>query len=118
MKARSVLTLLVVLALSSALFMTTAGSAVHREVTSTGPQPSGVVVLKDGDGNSDGGDDDRWGSTSTTGTPPVPAGGSNGTTDGQGQSASGTSSARVAPSVIRVEVGVFFRIVLIYLCMH
>ena len=118
MRARSVLTLLVVLALSAALLMTSAGSAVHREVTNTGPQPSGVVVLKGGDGNSDGGDDDRWGSTSTTGTPPVPAGGSNGTTNGQGQSAPGASSARVAPTVTGVEVGVFFRIVLIYLCVH
>jgi hypothetical protein len=118
MKARSVLTLLVVLALSSALFMTTAGSAVHRAVTSTGPQPSGVVVLKGGDGNSDGGDDDRWGTTTTTGTPPVPAGGSSGTIGGQGQDAPGTSTTRVAPTVIRVEVGVFFRIVLIYLCVH
>lgn len=119
MKARSVLTLLVVLALSLALFMTTAGSAVHREVPSAGPDPVGVVVLKGEGGDTNGGDDDRWGRILPTGDEPGAPDASGGPSKHEGEGAvADTTSARFAPSAVRIEVGMFFRTMLIFLCVR
>jgi hypothetical protein len=70
-RARYFVAVLLVLALSAALFCAPAGSATRAQVATVHGQLQGDPTLKEGGGST--GDDDRWGNL--TGTPGVPTGG-------------------------------------------
>jgi hypothetical protein len=67
--ARRILALLVVLALSLGLCSIPAGSATLQRTSITGEGTTTLTTFKEGDdgGNTEGGDDDRWGNTDPIG---------------------------------------------------
>ncbi len=75
MRARYFVAVLLVLALSAALFCAPAGSATRAQVDTVHGQMRDDPSFKEGSssGGDSTGDDDRWGNT--TGTPGVPTGG-------------------------------------------
>jgi len=93
---------LLVLALSAALFCAPAGSAMQAQVATAHGQTQGDPSFREGSsGGGSSGDDDRWGNTNTSGTGGAPGAGT------------GTPSLRTpAPTVtgdvfrVRVEVRV------------
>lgn len=72
MRARYFVAVLLVLALSAALFCAPAGSATRAQVATVHGQLRGDPSFKEGSSSGGGstGDDDRWGNV--TGTPGVP----------------------------------------------
>lgn len=102
MRARYFVAVLLVLALSAALFCAPAGSAMQTQVATVHGQTLGDPSLREGSsGGGSTGDDDRWGNTNTNGTGAAPGVGT------------GTPRPRVpAPTVagdvfgVRVEVRV------------
>lgn len=78
MRARHFVAMLLVLALSAALFSAPAGSATRAQLATAHGQMRGDPSLKEGSSSGGGstGDDDRWGNTAGT---PGASGGATGT---------------------------------------
>ena len=77
MRARYFVAVLLVLALSAALFCAPAGSATRAQVATAHGQTLGDPSFKEGSSSSGGssGDDDRWGNTNPNGTAGAPGAG-------------------------------------------